>query len=51
MQKTETKQLIIGPKIWNELPEKIKLCKSLSTFVKKSKTFFLEQQSNLSTLT
>ena len=46
---TETKLLIryIGPKIWNELPEKIKLCKSLSTFVKKSKAFFLEQQSNL----
>ena len=46
---TVTKQSIryIGPKIWNELPEKIKLCKSLSTFVKKSKAFFLEQQSNL----
>ena len=46
---TLTKQSIryIGPKIWNELPEKIKLCKSLSTFVKKSKAFFLEQQSNL----
>ena len=45
---TVTKQSIryIGPKIWNELPEKIKLCKSLSTFVKKSKAFFLEQQSN-----
>ena len=46
---TLTKQSIryIGPKIWNELPEKIKLCKSLSTFVKKSKAFFLEQESNL----
>ena len=47
---TVTKQSIryIGPKIWNELHEKIKLCsKSLSTFVKKSKAFFLEQQSNL----
>ena len=33
---TVTKQSIryIGPKIWNELPEKIKLCKSLSIFVK-----------------
>ena len=30
---TVTKQSIryIGPKIWNELPKKIKLCKSLST--------------------
>ena len=48
MQKHSKKQSIryIGPKIWNELPEKIKLCKSLSTFVKKSKAFFLEQQSN-----
>ena len=46
---TETKQSIryTGQKIWNELPEKIKLCKSLSTFVRKSKGFFLEQQSNL----
>ena len=46
---TVTKQSIryIGQKFWNELPEKIKLCKSLSTFVKKSKAFFLEQQSNL----
>ena len=46
---TVTKQSIryIGPKIWSELPEKIKLCKSLSTFVKKSKLFFLEKQSNL----
>ena len=44
-----TKQSIryISPKIWNELPEKIKLYKSLSTFVKKSKAFFLEQQSNV----
>ena len=31
----------------NYVPEKIKLCKSFSTFVKKSKAFFLEQQSNL----
>ena len=46
---TVTKQSIryIGPKIWNKLSEKIKLCKFLSTFVKKSKAFFLEQQSNL----
>ena len=29
----------IGPKIWNELPQKVKLCKSLSIFVKKSKAF------------
>ena len=45
---TVTKQSIryIGPKILNELPEKIKLYKSLSSFVKKSKAFFLEQQSN-----
>ena len=46
---TVTKQSIryICPKTWNELPEKIKLCKSLGTFVKKSKVVFLEQQLNL----
>ena len=48
MQKHNNKTInkIHWPKIWNELPEKIKLCKSLSTFVKKSKAFFLEQQLN-----
>ena len=36
---TVTKQSIryIGPKIWNELPEKIKLCKYLSTLLKNLK--------------
>ena len=52
MQKHRKKESIryIGPKVWDELSEKIKLCKSFSTFVKKSKAFFLEQQSNLKTL-